>query len=63
MAVHPTITDLDQIKQQRIKEIREVRAARRRDTWPTPCATCLAGVGEPCMTINGKRAMRHNERK
>ena len=63
MAVNPTIGDLDQIRQQRIEEMREVRAARRRDTWPIPCATCLADVGEPCMTINGKRAMRHNGRK
>ena len=37
--------------------------ARKALNWPTPCPTCLAGVGEPCMTRTGGRyPQRHKGR-
>ena len=54
--------DADQIRQQRIEAMREAREAKRRDVFPEPCPACYAGVGEPCMTRNGGRSIRHRGR-
>ena len=62
MAGHMEIGDAEQIQQQRMKAMEEARAAKRRDAFPYPCPTCYAGIGEPCMTRNGGRSVRHKSR-
>ena len=59
----PEVGDLDQIKQQRILERLEIERQRKVEVWPGTCPTCLVGPGEPCMTIRGKRAIRHTARQ
>lgn len=62
MAGHMQIGDAEQIQQQRMDAMEEARAAKRRDAFPEPCPTCYAGIGEPCMTRNGGRSVRHKSR-
>ena len=54
--------DREKILESRLKDIAEARQARKRDIWPGPCPSCFAGVGEPCITYTGGRAVRHKDR-
>ena len=54
--------DREKIKESRLRDIAEARQAKKRDYWPYPCPSCFAGVGEPCITITGGRAVRHKDR-
>ena len=54
--------DAEQIRQQRIDAMREAREAKRREVFPEPCPACFAATGQPCMTRNGGRSIRHRGR-
>ena len=59
---HLSATDRDQIIQQRLKEREEVKRQLRLQSWPTSCPVCFMGPGESCITLRGKRALRHKDR-
>ena len=67
------IGDEDQIREARkverqhiIEERLRQRAERDRQvkerTWQGVCPVCFMEPGEPCITVNGKRALRHRSR-
>lgn len=77
MGGHAEVGDAEQIRDQRAREaaevawktypermaaMREAREAKARETWPIPCPTCFAGVGEKCITRTGGRTPRHATR-
>ena len=62
MGGHPEIGDVEKIRQQRLQQRLEVEHQKRVEAWPVVCQTCFAGVGEPCVSMTGNRAVRHKGR-
>ena len=50
-------------REERIEAMAIMRERQRLETYPSPCPTCAAVAGEPCMTRTGKRyGARHTTR-
>ena len=67
MSGHAQVGDLEQIRDNRLRERLAARAEadhrKRIEVWPTSCPVCFADPGERCITRTGKKAVRHEARR